>query len=202
VTRRWLPWLLIAAAALLFAPLCRPLAREAVLIPLLYLLWLLKFLFDAVPQTVLWAVFVLLLFLILAVSLLGGSRQRQNRRTSPPGRPPQRVAEWARLLEQADGDTYFKWRLGQQLQKVALRLLADERQQPLAETRQQLRRGDIELPPEVLAYFQASLQPLGYLPATRGWRFWRRREASPLDLDPARLVAVLEEMSDGERGNL
>lgn len=201
MNRRWLPWLLIAAATLLFAPLCRPLAREVVLIPLLYLLWLLKFLFDAVPQTVLWPVFVLLLLLILAANFTG-RRHRRKHRTLSPNRPPQRIADWAKLIEQADGDNYFKWRLGQQLQKVALRLLAEQQQQTLAETRQQLRRGDIDLPPDVLAYFQASLQPLGYLPVTRRWQVWRRREASPLDLEPARLVAVMEQMSDSERGNL
>lgn len=201
MNRRWLPWLLIAAAALLFAPLCRPLAREVVLIPLLYLLWLLKFLFDAVPQTVIWPLLVLLLFLILAAGLTGGRRQRRRRSAPPPARPAQRVAEWAQLIEQANNDGYFKWRLGQQLQKVMLRLVAEQRQQTIAETRQQLRRGDIDLPPEVLAYFQASLRPLGSLPSTRSWQFWRRPAASPLDLEPAQLIATLEHMNDGERGN-
>ncbi len=202
MNRRWLPWLLIAVVALLFAPLCRPLAREVVLIPLLYLLWLLKFLFDAVPQTVLWPAFVLLLFLILATSLTGGHRRRRRQKVSLPGYPPQRVAEWAQIIEQAQRNDYFRWRLGQRLQKVALRLLAHNRQQSLADARQQLRHTGGDLPPEVLAYFRASLQPLGYLPTARRWQFWRRAEPSPLDLEPERLVAALEKLSDGEREKL
>ncbi|GAB4425409.1 MAG: hypothetical protein Kow0031_04940 [Anaerolineae bacterium] len=201
MNRRWLPWLLIGVMALLFAPLCRPLAREVVLIPLLYLLWLLKFLFDAVPQTVLWPAFVLLLFLILAAGLTGGYRQRP-RAAAPPGRPPQRVAEWAQLIEQAGRDDYFKWRLGQQLQKLALRLLAHNRQQSVAEARQALRHKSGDLPPEVLAYFRASLQPLGYLPTARRWQLRRQAGSSPLDVEPARLVAALEQLSDGERESL
>ena len=197
MSRHRLPWLLILAVAVLFAPLCRSFTREVVIIPLLYLFWLAKFLFDAVPQVIIWPFFIAILFVILITGFID-RRHSPRQRTPPPDQAPQRVAEWMQLIEQAQQDDYFKWRLGQNFQRLALRLLAQHRHQSLAETRRQLRRGEIDLPPDVLAYFQASLKPLGYLATPRRWQFWKQRQPSPLHLEPGRVVAVLEGLNEDE----
>lgn len=189
-----LPLALIFLIALLFAPLCRTFVREVVVIPFLYIFWLGRVLTEFIPQTSLWPVFVLLIFLIMATSFLG---HRARRGRVKPAHPPEpgRVERWAFLLARAQNDNYFKWRLGQQLQKLALRAIAHQKGQSIKETRLQLRQGDLNLPPELQTFFEASLQPLGYLAANRRFGFWRgRRRPSPLDLDPQRVVAFLENL--------
>jgi hypothetical protein len=63
--------------------------------------------------------------------------------------------------------------------------------------RQQLRNGQIEMPSDIKAYFQTSFQSLGYISPPRRF-FFQKREPSPLDLDPAHVIAYLEDL---DRGN-
>lgn len=191
--KHWLPAALILLAALLFAPLCRTFVREVIVIPLLYLLWLGRFLLQFVPQASLWPVFVLLLFLIVAAAFVSRSRYRRPPRRPAPAEPG-RVGSWAYYLAQARQESYYQWRLGQQMQKLALEAIAQHKGQSLKETRQQLRNRQLNLPPELQAYFEASLRPLGYLPAFRRLAFWRHRSPSPLELEPERVLIYLENL--------
>jgi len=196
VKKNLLPIGLILLAALLFAPLCRTFVREVVVIPFLYMFWLVRFVTSAVPDAVTWPVFVLLLFLVLAAALFSRPNIRRERRARPEPVPAGRVETWANLLAQARREDYFKWRLGQQIQKFALRAEAHRRGQSVAQTRQQLRRGELGLPPEIQAYFEASLQPLGRLSPGRRWRLpGGKKPASPLDLEPAAVIEYLENLN-------
>lgn len=191
--RHLLPMGLILLAAILFAPLCRTFVREVVIIPFLYIFWIGKFLIDTIPQVIIWFFFVAVLFLILAISFAG--KRHNPRRRPPPAQTTQsRVGAWLALIERAREDDYFKWRLGQRLQKLALRQLAYRTNESVRDTRNQLRRGTLDLPAEITDYFQASLQPLGNLSRPGRWKFWQRRSPSPLDLDPKVVVAFLEQL--------
>lgn len=181
---------LILIVAVLFTPLFEQFVREVIVIPFLYLLWIGRFLFEAVPQVVLWAAFSVILMLIMLMSLWRKTRpepQRYKQTNAAHGR----IEPWLELIQKAERDSYFKWRLAQGLQKLALDMLAYQADLPLKQVRQQLKEGELRLPPEVQAYFQASLKSLGYLSTPRRF-FSSKAETSPLDLDPARVVECLE----------
>ena len=190
--KRLLPIALILLIAILFAPLCSNFVREAVVIPFLYIFWILRFLLAAIPQANFWPCFVLLLFLIMVISFVQRPK-RLKRAKEVVTTEPQRIAQWAVLLNKAKGEDYFKWRLSQQMQKLLLDSVAHQKGQTFAETRTQLRQNTLKMPPDVNAYFQASLQPLGNLPS--GSRFSLKRRSSPLDIDPAIVAAYLEELN-------
>ena len=78
--------------------------------------------------------------------------QRYKQTTTAQGR----IEPWLELIQKAERDSYFKWRLAQGLQRLALDTLAHQADLPLKQVRQQLKEGELRLPPEVLAYFQAS----------------------------------------------
>ena len=190
----WFGLILLLAA--LLAPFFTDFVREVVVIPLLYLLWIVRFLFVSFPQANLWILFLGLIGLILLLSLV---ERRRSRALSlpPPSPPPGRVEGWEALLHRAQQDEYFKWRLAQQLQRLTLMTLAHQRGQSFGQTRLDLRHGRLEMPPHLLAYFQASLLPLGYLPRQRQGFFSAKPPPTPLDLDPQTVVQFLETLHYG-----
>ncbi len=189
---RLFPLFLILLVVLLFAPLCQSFVREVFVVPFLYIFWITRFLFETIPQATLWPIFILLIFLIMSASFV--SRPKLKRRVySTPEQG--RIESWAVLIERAETDDYFKWRLAQQLQKLALKSIAHQKGQSIKETRAQLRRGKLDIPPDLTAYFQASLQSLGNLESQNRLLFWKSKAASPLDIEPARVAAYLEELN-------
>lgn len=191
--KHWLSLGLILLIAAAIAPIFRNFVREVIIIPLLYIVWLGRFVVEAIPQTGLWSCFLIFFALILAVGLVD-KQQRKSTLYLAGDVDEGRVAGWIKLIQQAEKDHYFKWRLAQRLQKVALNVIAHQQGQSLKRTRQQLRQAELDIPPELQAYFQASLQSLGHLPARR--RFFRPGPpaASPLDLDPEHVIQFLEQL--------
>ena len=182
---------LILLLAIILTPIIRNFVREVIVIPFLYLFWIGRFFVEAVPQQWLWLGFLSVCLLILGLSLIG-KRKRKSRPIVIADKQEGRIESWAKLLDQAKQDDYFKWRLAQQLQKLTLSAIAHQQGQSIKQTRRQMRRGELEMPPELTAYFQASLKPLGHLPAPRRLLQIRAQPASPLDLDPAYVVQYLE----------
>lgn len=182
---------LILLAASLLTPFIRDFVRDAIIIPFLYLFWLGSFFVKAVPQQWLWTGFLGLCLLILAVSLIN---KRKHRPKPAPIKDfhQGRIERWAKLLEQARQDDYFKWRLAQHLQNLALNAIAHQNGQSIKQIRLQMRLGELDMPPDLAAYFQASLKPLGHLPAPKRLLQLKTRPPSPLDLDPAYVIQYLE----------
>jgi hypothetical protein len=140
-----------------------------------------------------WAFFFIVLLIIMLVSLAGKTRpSRRQPQTAPTNE--ERIETWLRLIRQAERDEYFKWRLAQSLQRLTVDIIAYRIDRSPGETRQQLKQGEFSLPPELQAYFQASLKPLGYLPHSRRF-FSAKAGPSPLDLDPARVAQFLENLN-------
>jgi len=190
--RRFRPIGLILLVALLLSPVLRGLVRDIIVVPVLYVFWIGRFIVEAIPQSGLWSCFLIVTLIILSIGIVG---KRRTKRDPPPLKQAYKghVDGWARLLRRAEQDDYYKWRLAQQLQKLTLQAIANNNGQSLKETRQQLRRGELDMPPEIEAYFQASLQSLGNL--SRRKRFPGSKTApSALDMDPVRIVQYLEEL--------
>ena len=184
----------ILLLAILFTPLFRNFVREVIVIPFLYLFWLGRFLIQTVPQSALWGVLLFVCLLILGISLLGTTK-RKPRVVNFAEIQQGRIEGWTYLIDRAARDDYFKWLLAQSLQKLALNAIAHHKGQSLRLTRQQLRQGALDIPPDVEAYFQASLKSLGHLPSPKRLFRTKVRSASSLDLDPAKVVQFLENLN-------
>ena len=189
---RWLPFGLILLLAILLTPFFRNIIRELIIVPLLYVFWFARFLLATMPQAGLWTFFSVLFALILGVSLLE-KKKRKSSAPKPASVHQGRIESWVELIHKAEREQYFQWRLAQRLQKLTLSAIAHNKGQSMREVRQQLRRGELDLPPQLLAYFQASLQSLGNLPAPK-LLFWRQHPPSPFDVDPIQVVQFLKEL--------
>lgn len=192
--KRLLPFAVILTIAAIASPFLSDIIRELIVLPLLYVFWIGRFLLQAIPQEILWGLFVGLLAITLIISLM--ARHKSKTRLRQPTTAPQgRVEGWADLLHQAQRDPYFKWRLAQRLQKLTLSTLAHQRSISLKQIRQQLRQGQLDgLPPELQTYFLASLRSLAQLPA-KSHPFQSRSTPSELDLDPMRVVYYLQQLN-------
>lgn len=182
--------LFAASVGLLLSPVFQRFIREAVVIPLLYLIWIARFFLSAVPHSALWSCYVVFLLLVMGLSLVTGRRKKRTLLQPDPDNRG-RLENLADLIRQAEQDDYFKWRLAQQLQKLSLEMIAFQTGQSTDAVRQQLRQGTLAVPAELQRYFAAGLKPLGSVVAPRS-RFSTRRTATALDLDPAQVVQFLE----------
>ena len=190
--RRWLSLALV----LLLAVLLTWWVREAVadlLVPLYYLYWIARRLLETIPQVAIWAVFLFVALLLAGGSLLKRpAAQKPGRRAAPP--QLNRIAAWVKLLDQANQETYYRWQLAQRMQELAVDVLAYHERCDRKEIRQQLTGRQLDLPPEIEAYLQASLTSFSRFARPES-RFAKRPD-SPLDLAPERVVQFLEERFD------
>jgi hypothetical protein len=173
--------------------------RDMIVVPLLYMFWVTRLLYESIPQALQWVVFLLVAVLVAAKSLA--------RRPPPPPNPHPatvqagRVAAWERLLRQSSDD-YGRWRLAQRLSAMAMQTLAEREQCSPHELRQGLEDGTLELPDDLRSYLRTGLAFSA--PASRlGGSFWQRlvagyrmsgtTRAAPLDLDPEQVIQFLEQ---------
>jgi hypothetical protein len=190
--------LLLGLILLLAAPLVlvlRGFVREAVVVPLLYVLWIGRLLFRSIPQSLLWA-------LLLAVALLLATRslvERKKRLRETRGAEAERtgrVGLWARRIRLTARGDYSRWGLAQHLGKLALEVLAHQERLSARQTRRYLETGELDVPPEIRAYLHARFRPTPPRPIGIFSRLMQRRrlgvQVSPLDVDPEAVVRFLE----------
>ena len=179
----------------LLALLLSGVVREVVVIPLLYLLWLMRVLIDSLPQAILWAGFLALAVLVAWKSMPGPPAAQPLPEAAPASRTA--VATWASLFERAANDASTRWLLAQRLGQLAVELLASQDERAAQGAWQYLRDESSDILPEVRAYLQAGTQ--SYRSAPPRWRRWWPWDArlepwgDPLDLDPEEVVHYLEE---------
>lgn len=163
--------------------------REALVLPLLYLFWLMGVLFQSLPQVLVWGAFV-------AVAAVAGWRSLARPRAglprlaAPAGPGRAVIAEWAGLVANAPANHYARWLLASRLAQLAVALLAGEEASPW----QYLEGASLAMPDDVRSYLRAgrqSYQP----PAPR--RLWARAsrvaQPDPLELDPVIVIDFFEQ---------
>ncbi|HWQ12370.1 MAG TPA: hypothetical protein VNL77_06195 [Roseiflexaceae bacterium] len=172
--------------AVLIAAAVRGAVRDAVVAPLLLLLWGASLLLGSLPQALLWGLLVLLAA-VLAVRSLSGLRVPALRRRTVPG-PAGRTAAWLRLVQLTGRDEYARWRLAQRLAQLAVELLAEREGLPPQQARRRLEDPSLDAPPAVRAYLRAGLVAYQPRPGSQG----RILRGGPLDVDLERVVHWLE----------
>ena len=189
---------------LLFA--LRGWVQETLVTPLLYAVWLAQLLLASVPQALLWAVFLVLLLRVAAGSLRAGRQARLVRPAYQASAQRGRVQTLARWIHSTRRE-YFKRQLARHLGELAVQVTQPHELLSAAEISAALRSGQMDAPPEILAYFRAGLdiysRPASLL--TRlAWIFGKQAPTSPLDLELEQVVRFLEHQSETEeimRGN-
>lgn len=165
---------------------------RTLLVPLLYLLWLGGRLIETIPQAGIWALFLFVALIIAAGSLLKRQpAQAKIRRAEPVHQ--ERIEGWIKLIHETKQETYYKWQLAQRLQELTLDALAHDERLTRKQIRQRLQANQLDLPPEIEAYLQASMTSFSHFVAPEQRFIKSKRQASPLDLEPERLIQFLEE---------
>ena len=187
--------LLGLALAILLGLALRGVARQAIVLPILYLAWLAELIFRSIPGWLWWAWFLTIVAVIALRSLRGRARNAGLRRTQRlPVDGPARA--WAIRVHTAKQGEYFRWRLAHDLAELALQYTAYRDHRGLAKYDRGEYIQTLNVPPDVLAYLQAGLKAPPWQPAdrlARVTRFWRPiKDDSPLALDPAKAVQFLE----------
>jgi hypothetical protein len=193
VKKRYLPLVISLLAAGVLAFVVEDFVRQALVAPLLYVVWLIAQLFSSVPQVLYWGAFISAALVIAGLSVpRSRSAQPQDQALRAGNRGA--VADWAALLEVARESGFSRRSLAQALRRLSRDLLLPDEDVRYHEFEARLAQTSAALPPEIVVYFQAPM------PETKS-RFWpirRFSEGGPgaLDLDPEHVVAYLENRLD------
>ncbi len=185
---------------ILFMFVLRDLATRLIVLPILYILWVLDFLLASIPQVFFW---FLMLFVVLRIawrSLRRPSKTLHESQSLSSSAPPQgRVGLWRRRLDLASKGNYSQWGLARHAANLAANLLAYHEHISVREARARLKRGMIDAPPDIQAYFKAAMasrppHTLRFFSRLLQRLGLREEEVVPsLNLDLERLVAFLED---------
>lgn len=182
---------IVSAAAVIFMALfMRDFVREGIIIPFFRLA---RF-FQSFPQEVLWFFFLGLVVYVAAKSLKNWEIQkRKNKKTKTEQLG--RIESLAILIKQARQGTYTRERLARRLGELTLQTLAYQERHSLDAMKARLRRGDLNVPPDILNYLQAGLSWEHAFHQRKGrWPFRKQILSSPLDLDPLEVVEFIESL--------
>lgn len=174
-------------------------AQALFAVPLLYALWLLRLIYESIPQQLLWIAALAL------VAIVAGRNMFRLRPASPRPAPARArlapVASWAALIRQARQDDYSRWLLAQRLAALAGATQAEREPGSQRLLWQILADPNITIPVDVRAYLMAGMGTNAHIRPRRSLRAWLRGDrapaAMPLDLDPALVVQWLEHELNG-----
>ena len=189
--QRWLPMLgVIVIAALLAFPL-RAVVNQLVLVPIAYLLFLLKLLYVSLDQAVWWLAAVFGVLLILGQSLL------------PDLKPVKKLIPFAKhergtvetlavALDKSQKGIYFKWLIANRLGRLAYEILLQREHGKPRSVFAPLTSEGWEATPEVQEYLERGLHgSFADFPNSR-WGSFSPPEKTPLDHDVADVIEFLE----------
>ena len=191
IRQRWLPILgVIVIAALLAFPL-RAIVNQLVMVPVAYLLFLLKLLYVSLDQSVWWIAAVFIVLLILGQSLL------------PDLKPVKKLIPFAKhergkvetlvlALDRSQKGTYFKWLIANHLGRLAYEILLQREHGKPRSVFAPLTSEGWEAAPEVQEYLERGLHgSFADFPNSR-WGSFSPPEKTPLDHDVAEVMDFLE----------
>ncbi|HZB96945.1 MAG TPA: hypothetical protein VE268_13385 [Herpetosiphonaceae bacterium] len=177
---------LLLLPVVLMAVVIQGFVRDVIVVPLFYVFWLLRLLFESISQVLLWGLFIVVVVIVAGRSLVKRVPRLQVRPAEDRRRG--RVEEWQRLIQQTNQGAFGKWRLANALEQLAVDVLASQERLEPREIRRRLENGTLELSPEVLAYLRARM------PTASTQRQVRlRAQGTAADPDLERVVQFLEE---------
>ncbi|MEE9516507.1 MAG: hypothetical protein V3V52_05355 [Candidatus Adiutricales bacterium] len=188
--RRYRVSIVSAAVVIFMALFMRDFVREGIIIPFFRLA---RF-FQSFPQEVLWFFFLGLVVYVAAKSQKNWEiqkRKNKKAKTEQLGR----IENLAILIKQARQGTYTRERLARHLGELTLQTLAYQERHSLDVMKARLRRGNLNVPPDIMSYLQAGLSWEHAFHQRKGrWPFRKQILSSPLDLDPLKVVEFIESL--------
>ena len=189
--KSWLPFGLVFALSSLLALLFQGFLRQVIVVPLLYAYWFVRLCLESLPQSLLWALFIGVAVVIAGKSLsVKKAKSRQERRGFTIEHQG-KIEAWMERVRLARRGNYFKVRLARRLAEFSLETLAYRERLAPQEIQAQLESGTLEAPQEIQAYLKAGLSMFT--------QRLRAPQASPLQLNPERVVQFLEDLLQGRR---
>lgn len=191
MTHRRLILIAIFFSALILAFFLRDLVERLVILPLVYVWWLLGVYYSILPQSVLW----ILLMVVVALSAITALMPRfANREFFRPSYKPSKgqiegLVEW--LEKSQRGGSYYKWLIANRLGKAAREILAQRDGQPVSKKFGQLDGRDWKPPQKIDDYLDIGLN--GSFADYPRPRFWEKSKPMPLDADPKQVIEYLED---------
>ena len=185
--RRWLI-LLGLIGIFIVSFLLRDLILQTIILPLAYSWWLLTLYYRAVPQWVVWALLIAVVFIsaIRNISLPDLFR-RAGKKSQKPAKGP--LEEFSQMLNKAPGGIYYKWLIANRLGNLARELL-NQREGRRERGFSRLSGRDWQPPDEVSAYLESGLN--GSFSDFPQAHWWAKPELTPLDLDTKQVIEYLE----------
>ena len=187
MNRRWLVFL-AAVGIFVVAILLRDVILRTVILPLAFSWWLLTLYYRAVPQLIVWALLIVVVF-VSAIRNIPPQNpfRRAEKKNQKPARGP--IEELSNMLNKVPGGIYYKWLVANRLGNVARELL-DQREGRRARGFSRLIGRDWQPPRDVSAYLESGLNgSFADFPQSNGWR---KLESTPLDVEVKEVIEYLE----------
>lgn len=190
MTRRRLILAAIFFSALVLAFFLRDLVERLVILPLVYIWWLLGVYYSVLPQSFLWILLVGVVALSAITALMPRFATRELFQPSiklPKGQV-EGMVEW--LEKSQRGGSYYRWLVANRLGKTAREILAQREGQPISKKFGRLSGRDWNPPRKIDDYLENGLN--GSFADYPRRRFWQKPDPTPLDVDPQQVIEYLE----------
>ena len=191
-------WLL-GVVLLLAVPLVlivQDFARDVLLVEFLRILWVMRVLFESLPQVIVWSFLLLLVLLVAVKSLFIGPRSAQEV-PDAVAEPQGRVQLLAKQIRHASESEYSAWNLARSLGKLIVEVLAYRQGTTTKEIKRRMRGGTLDTPLEIQTYLWTGLvfrsfTYTGFFSRLR-WRLSASSEASSVAPSLESVVQFLED---------
>jgi hypothetical protein len=190
MTRRWALILLLVMVAALLAFVMQESVRTILLLPLLYVIWLVGLVLASFPHILWWLIFLAFLFWLASRNLF--RLPSFGRRRIPTEEQLNQLETWMKRIDQSKHGYYFRWRLARQISQLALNIVAIQERLSPDQARQALLASRLNLPSDMQAYMIISL-------STQSPHDYSDMQINPKDdplqIDPSIIIAYLERLS-------
>lgn len=176
-------------AGLLAFPL-RETIYGMVVVPVAYIAWNLNLVYQSFSQGVWWWLIIILVFLMIAFSLMPRTQLRPK--GSPKSKPPQgQVESLSVWLRRAETGIYFKWLIANRLGKLAYQILLQRESGRPRSVFAPLIGMDWEPTPDLRKYLETGLHG-SFADFPNTGRRLSAKQPTPLDLDVTQAIDFLE----------
>ena len=185
----WVGLILLFAALLVIV--LHGFTRKVIVVPLMYIFWVGNHIFQSIPQSILWALFLAVAILISLKSFVKPQRPNAIVKDVEKENPGQ-VSLWAERFHMKN-----EWTLSRYLGKLVVTALVYNRQQSPKKIREEIESGELDTPSEIQTCLKLGVKSipessnrsfLGYFFRPRS----RRKTALTLQFEPEKVVKFLE----------
>ena len=150
--------------------LFRSFIHEVIVLPIVYLIWLVGLTLASLDQSLLWLLLAAIAVILTFGALLHLTDTLQVRASSSPSHLLSgRVAYWMREISITSQVDYLHQDFRTALIRLICNALANQYRITPEEALVRIKNGDLDVPPQVYAYFQEKPQPL-FPPRESRWR--------------------------------